>query len=96
MVKEDHLCVVRALNHFASGEISGLGLIRVNINHFAVALVAELKSGIVVSLHSEVRRVGHHAPLDVPIVETEISLLGLQLPFIHKNSTKVFSLHSVG
>ena len=96
MVKEYHLCVVRALNHFASGEISGLGLIRVHINHFAIALVAELKSGIVVSLHSEVRRVGHHAPLDVPIVETEISLLGLQLPFIHKNSSKVFSLHSVG
>ena len=93
MVKEDHLCVVGALNDLARSEIAGLRLLRVNINHLAISFISEEQAILSVSLHTEVRRVRHETHLHVPIVEAQIGTFGANLALVHEDCAEIFSLH---
>jgi len=72
MVKEDHLCVVRALNDFSNSEIARLRFFGIHIDHLAIPLVSEEQSIFTVGLYAEVRRVSHETHLHIPIIVTKI------------------------
>ena len=73
MVEEDNLSVLFALNSFASGTISGVGDVRVHVNHFAVTEVSELEAELGVGNRPEVGRVIQVSSCRVPVEEAEVT-----------------------